>query len=301
MKHFQEYGSKMKKDTVFEGVCTALITPFKGDNIDFSAAEVLIERQISAGVSALVVCGTTGENSTLSDGEHRRMIRFTVDTVKGRVPVIAGTGSNDTRHACEMTHYATEVGADALLTVTPYYNKANEEGLYRSFKKIAESTNLPIILYNVPTRTCVDMSPELCARLCEINNIVGLKEASSSLEKIVYTRHLCKDKLDIYSGNDDLTLPVLSVGGKGVISVLSNLFPDKMCELWNAWLAGERESAAELQTSLSPLMRAMFCDVNPIPVKYAMSLLGLCREDVRLPLFPLDEKRKMLIHSLVYH
>jgi len=289
----------MKKDTVFEGVCTALITPFKGDNVDFDAMEALIERQIGAGVSALVVCGTTGENATLSDGEHRRLIRFTVDTVRGRVPVIAGTGSNDTRHACEMTHYATEVGVSALLTVTPYYNKANEEGLYRSFKKIAESTHLPIILYNVPTRTCVDLSPELCARLCELRNVVGLKEASPSLEKIVYTRHLCGDKLDIYSGNDDLTLPVLSVGGKGVISVLANLYPRKMCELWQAWREGKRERAAEMQTSLSPLMRAMFCEVNPIPVKYAMSLLGLCREDVRLPLFTLDEKKKERIRSLL--
>ncbi len=289
----------MKKDTVFEGACTALITPFKGDNVDFDAMEALIERQIGAGVSALAVCGTTGENATLSDGEHRRLIRFTVDTVRGRVPVIAGTGSNDTRHACEMTHYATEVGVNALLTVTPYYNKANEEGLYRSFKKIAESTHLPIILYNVPTRTCVDLSPELCARLCELRNVVGLKEASPSLEKIVYTRHLCGDKLDIYSGNDDLTLPVLSVGGKGVISVLANLYPRKMCELWQAWQEGERERAAEMQTSLSPLMRAMFCEVNPIPVKYAMSLLGLCREDVRLPLFTLDEKKKERIRSLM--
>lgn len=289
----------MKKDTVFEGVCTALITPFKRGNIDFETAEALIERQIDAGVSALAVCGTTGESATLDVGEHRRLIRFTVDTVKGRVPVIAGTGSNDTLHACEMTRYATDVGADALLTVTPYYNKASEEGLYRSFKRIAECTHLPIILYNVPTRTCVDMSPELYARLSEIENVVGLKEASSSLEKTVYTRFLCGDKLDIYSGNDDLTLPVLSVGGKGVISVLSNLYPRKMCELWQAWREGRRETAAEMQTLLSPLMRAMFCEVNPIPVKYAMSLLGLCKEDVRLPLYYLDEKKKEHIRSLV--
>lgn len=289
----------MKKDMVFEGVCTALITPFKGGSIDFSAAERLIERQISAGINALVVCGTTGENATLRDGEHRRLIKFTVDTVGGRVPVIAGTGSNDTRHAQEMSRYAADVGADALLTVTPYYNKANEEGMYRSFRAIAESVHLPIILYNVPTRTCVDASPELYARLSEIDNIVGLKEASSSMEKVIYTRHLCGEKLTLYSGNDDLTLPMLAIGGKGVISVLSNLYPQRMCALYTAWKQGDTEEAERLQTELCPLMRAMFCDVNPIPVKYAMSRLGLCREDVRLPLYPMSEEKKTALRALL--
>lgn len=289
----------MKKDIVFEGVCTALITPFKGGSIDFTAAERLIERQIGAGINALVVCGTTGESATLRDGEHRRLIKFSVDIVGGRVPVIAGTGSNDTRHAQEMSRYAADVGADALLTVTPYYNKANEEGMYRSFRAIAESVHLPIILYNVPTRTCVDVSPALYARLCEIENIVGLKEASSSMEKVIYTKHLCKDKLSIYSGNDDLTLPMLAVGGKGVISVLSNLYPERMCALYDAWKQGRTEEAASLQTELCPLMRAMFCDVNPIPVKYAMSQLGLCREDVRLPLYPMSEEKKAIVRSLI--
>ncbi len=289
----------MKKDMVFEGVCTALVTPFKGGSIDFAAAERLIERQIRAGVNALAVCGTTGENATLRDGEHRRLIKFTVDTVGGRVPVIAGTGSNDTRHACEMSRYATDVGADALLTVTPYYNKANEEGMYRSFRTIAESVHLPIILYNVPTRTCVDASPALYARLCETDNIVGLKEASSSLEKIIYTRHLCGDRLAIYSGNDDLTLPILAVGGKGVISVLSNLYPERMCSLYSAWNKGNTSEAERLQRELCPLMRAMFCDVNPIPVKYAMSVLGLCREDVRLPLYPMSEEKKAALRALI--
>lgn len=288
----------MKKDKVFEGVCTALITPFKGDSIDFTTAEALIERQINARVDALLVCGTTGENATLRDGEHRRLIRFTVDAVRGRVPVIAGTGSNDTRHAIEMSRYAADVGADALLTVTPYYNKANEEGIYRSFRAIADSVHIPIILYNVPTRTCVDMSPELCKRLSEIPNVAGLKEASSSMEKALYTRHLCGDALPLYSGNDDLTLPMLSIGASGVISVLSNLYPNEMCALYSAWKTGDTAEAGRIQTELCPIMRAMFRDVNPIPVKYAMSLAGLCAEDVRLPLWPMSEDKKEYIRSL---
>ena len=289
----------MKKDKIFEGVCTALVTPFKDNCIDYETMGKLIERQINAGVNALVVCGTTCENATLSDGEHKRLIRFTVETVSGRVPVIAGTGSNDTRHACEMSRYAADVGADALLTVTPYYNKANEDGLYHSFRTIAETVSLPIILYNVPTRTCVDLSPGVCSRLSEIHNIVALKEASPSLEKAIYTRHLCKDGLTLYSGNDDLTLPMLSIGAKGVISVLSNLMPKEMCALYRAWERNERDKAEELQIELCPIMRAMFCDVNPIPLKYAMSRLGLCSETVRLPLFTLSEEKKKIIDNLI--
>lgn len=288
----------MKKEPVFRGVCTALITPMRGDAIDFECMEALIERQIAAGVDALAVCGTTGEAPTLSPAEHRRLIRFTVEAVRGRLPVIAGTGSNDTRHAIETSIYAASAGADALLTVTPYYNKTTPEGLVRSFTAIADATPLPVILYNVPTRTCVDIPPEVYARLCRHGRIVAAKEASPSMEKSVYTRHLCGDALTLYSGNDDLTLPMLAIGAQGVISVLSNLLPQEMCAMWHAWEAGDTAAAGEKQCELSPIMRAMFCEVNPTPLKYAMSTLGLCSPDVRLPLVPPTEENKATLREL---
>lgn len=288
----------MKKEPVFRGICTALITPMRGDAIDFECMESLIERQIAAGVNALAVCGTTGEAPTLSPAEHRRLIRFTVERVQGRLPVIAGTGSNDTRHATEMSIYAAKAGADALLTVTPYYNKTTPEGLVRSFTAIADATPLPVILYNVPTRTCVDIPPEVYATLCRHERIVAAKEASPSMEKAVYTRHLCGDELTLYSGNDDLTLPMLAIGAQGVISVLSNLFPHRMCALWHAWEAGDTAAARDTQCELAPIMRAMFCEVNPTPLKYAMSTLGLCAPDVRLPLVPPTEENKATLREL---
>ncbi len=289
----------MKKEPIFRGVCTALCTPFRETSIDFEAMEEQIERQITAGVAALAVCGTTGENATLTDAEHKRLIRFAVERVRGRIPLIAGTGSNDTAHAIEMSRYAADVGADALLTVTPYYNKTSQEGLYRSFIAIADAVNCPIILYNVPSRTCVDTSPETYARLSEHPNIVGVKEASPSLAKVIKTRRLCADALTVYSGNDDLTLPLLAVGAQGVISVVSNLIPERMCSLYDAWAIGDVEGAAEQQIALEPLMAAMFCEVNPVPVKYAMSLMGLCREDVRLPLCAPDRTNREKIGTLL--
>lgn len=290
----------MKKEPIFRGVCTALITPFKENVIDFKTFEALLERQIAAGVAAVAVCGTTGENATLTDPEHKRLIRHAVECAAGRVPVIAGTGSNDTNHAIEMSKYACDAGADALLVVTPYYNKASQEGLIKSYTAIADSVNKPLVLYNVPFRTCVDLSPSTCEALSHHPNIVALKEASPSLSKAIQTLHLCGDKLDIYAGSDELTLPMLAVGGLGVVSVLSNLIPEKMCALCSAWFDGKTKEAASLQTELCPLMSAMFCDISPVPLKYAMSLTGLCAEDVRLPLCAMNDRNKQNMRELLH-
>ncbi len=287
----------MIKETIFEGVGTALVTPFINDTIDFNAFERLIERQIKAKVPAVIVCGTTGESATLTNEEHRRVIRFACETAKGRIKVIAGTGSNDTRHSIKMSMYACEAGADALLVVSPYYNKATGEGLIRSYTAIANAVKKPIIIYNVPSRTCVDISPQVYAALCSHPNIYAVKEASSSVSKISEIINQCGDGFDIYSGNDDLTLPLLSLGAKGVISVLSNILPEQMNELCAAFARADLAEARRIHLTLAPLMRAMFCEVNPIPVKYAMSRMGLCRADVRLPLCEISETAKARVDA----
>ena len=279
----------MKKVTVFEGVCTALITPFINDIVDFDSLGKLIERQIDAKIPAVAVCATTGESATLTSEEHRRVIRFACECAKGRIKIIAGTGSNDTRHAVKMSMYACEAGADALLVVSPYYNKATQAGLIKSYTAIADASSVPIIIYNVPTRTCVDISPETYAALCRHPRISAVKEASPYVSKISEIRNLCGNYLDIYSGNDDLTLPLLSLGAKGAVSVISNILPEKMNEMCRAFFENDMVKAREIHLSLAPLMRALFCEVNPIPVKYAASRLGLCHADVRLPLCEISD------------
>lgn len=279
----------MIKETIFEGVGTALVTPFINDTVDFDTLERLIERQIKAKIPAIIVCGTTGESATLTNEEHRRVIRFACECAKGRIKVIAGTGSNDTRHSVKMSMYACDVGADALLVVSPYYNKATDEGLIKSYTAIANAAKKPVIIYNVPSRTCVDISPRVYATLCTHPNIYAVKEASSSVSKISEIMNICGDGLNIYSGNDDLTLPLLSLGAKGVISVISNILPERMNELFRMFSSGDIAGARRVHLSLAPLMRALFCEVNPIPVKYAMSRMGLCRADVRLPLCEISE------------
>lgn len=287
------------KNTVFTGAATALITPFKNGHIDYEAFEKILEIQISGGISALVVSGTTGEGSTLTDSEHRELIKFAVEKVAGRVPVIAGTGSNDTAYAIDLSKYACEVGADALLLVTPYYNKATQEGLYQSFKLIAESVDKPCILYNVPSRTGCNILPATAARLAEVSNIVGIKEASGDISQIAELARVCGDKLDIYSGNDNQIVPIMSLGGKGVISVLSNVLPGETNDICTRFFEGDVTGALERQLHYLPLIDALFSEVNPIPAKAAMAAMGMCENSLRLPLTPMSEGKAAKLYELM--
>ncbi|TCJ20032.1 4-hydroxy-tetrahydrodipicolinate synthase [Rubrobacter taiwanensis] len=272
---------------MFRGVFTALITPFRNGEVDVEALENLVELQIRNGVSGLVPCGTTGETPTLSEEEDRLVISTVVRAADGRVPVIAGTGSNSTASAVKYTKMAEEVGADASLQVAPYYNKPTQEGLYRHFAAVAESTELSIILYNIPGRTGVAISPETMARLAEIPNVAGVKDSTLSMSVVSDIRRLCGEEFVILSGDDPMTLPVISLGGAGVISVVSNIAPGAVSEMVDAALSGDFARARELHYELLPLFRALFIETNPIPVKTAASLLGLCSDEMRLPLMPM--------------
>ncbi len=283
------------KHTLFSGAATAIITPMTPAGVDYETLARLIEFQISGGISALVVTGTTGEASTLTTEEHRKVIRFAIEKVAGRVPVIAGTGSNDTSYAIEDSICACEAGADGLLLVAPYYNKATQNGLYQHFKAIADAVTKPIILYNVPSRTGSNIKPETVAKLAEHPMVVGIKEASGDLSQVAKIAQLCGDKIDIYSGNDDQILPVLSLGGKGVISVLSNLLPGETDAMCQKFFAGDVKGARELQLRYLPLVHLLFSEVNPIPVKAAMSSMGFGENYLRLPLTPMEEKNRMCL------
>ena len=277
---------------LFTGCATALITPFRGGRIDKSAYLRLLQEQIEGGVDALVVAGTTGESPTLTDDEKKWLFTITVEEVvtSGRqIPVIAGTGSNNTRRAVELSQLAEDCGCHGLLVVTPYYNKASEDGLIAHYEAITAATTLPVIPYHVPSRTGCKMSPAACKKLASLPRIVGLKDATGDLSFTARVASLCGDSLPLYSGNDDLTLPILSLGGAGVISVVSNLCPEAMTRLCRLWREGKTAEARALQLSLIPLCDALFCEVNPIPVKAAMEMLGLCTAEVRLPLSPADE------------
>ena len=276
------------KKTVFTGAATAIITPFKNDKIDYEKFKELIDWQIAEGIDAIVVCGTTGEASTLSDDEHKDAITFAVNTVAGRVPVIAGTGSNDTAYAIELTQHAASVGADAVLVVTPYYNKATQNGLIKMFTSIADASTIPVILYNVPSRTGCNILPATAAKLAEHENIVAIKEASGNISQIAELAHLVGDKMDIYSGNDDQITPILSLGGKGVISVLSNPMPRATSKICHDFFEGRHKEAVKAQLDLLPFISALFSEVNPIPVKCAMSHMGFCENSLRLPLTEME-------------
>ena len=284
------------KNTVFTGVATAIVTPLTPDGIDFEAFGRLIDWQIEQGVNAIVAAGTTGEGSTLTDEEHRAVIKFTVDRVAGRIPVIAGTGSNDTAYAIELTKYACDAGADAMLVVSPYYNKATQKGLIASLTAIADASTTPVILYNVPSRTGCNILPATAAALAEHPNIVAMKEASGNISQIAELAALTRGKMDIYSGNDDQIVPVLSLGGKGVISVLSNVLPSETVEICDRFFRGDVAGSAELQLDLLALTNALFCEVNPIPVKAAVSAMGFGENILRLPLTPMesDNEKKLL-------
>ncbi|MBE6529461.1 MAG: 4-hydroxy-tetrahydrodipicolinate synthase [Ruminococcaceae bacterium] len=283
------------KNTVFEGVATAIITPLNENGVDYEAFGRLIDWQIDCGVNAIVAAGTTGEGSTLTDEEHRAVLKFCVDRVAGRVPVIAGTGSNDTAYAIDLTKYACGIGADAMLLVTPYYNKATQNGLITSFRAIADASTKPCILYNVPSRTGCNLLPATVAALAEHPNIVGIKEASGNISQIAQIAALCKGKLDLYSGNDDQIVPILSLGGKGVISVLSNPLPRETVAICDLFRAGKVKESADLQLKLLPLVDALFMEVNPIPVKAAMAAMGYGENYVRLPLTPMEQAHEKVL------
>ena len=287
------------KNTVFTGAATAIVTPMTASGVDYEQFGRLIDWQIAEGIDAIVVAGTTGEASTLSDDEHKEVIRYCVERVAGRVPVIAGTGSNDTAYAIELTKYAGEVGADAVLLVTPYYNKATQNGLIKFFTDIADASSVPCILYNVPSRTGCNIAPATVAALAEHPNIVAIKEASGNISQIAQIAHLCGDKMDIYSGNDDQIVPVLSLGGKGVISVLSDLMPAATSKMCHDYLEGNTAAATEAQLRLLPLIDALFCEVNPIPAKAAMAKMGFGENYLRLPLTPMEPQNEEKLFALM--
>lgn len=278
---------------IFEGSAAAVITPMDNDgNIDFSAMERLLDFQLENHTDGIVVNGTTGESAVLSDEERLQIIAFTIKHIGGRIPVIAGTGSNCTAHAVRLSKETEALGADALLVVTPYYNKASQQGLQEHFTAIADSVKLPIILYNVPGRTGVNISPETCRKLSGHPNIQAIKEAGGDISRVAKIASLCRNDLDIYSGNDDQTVPVLSLGGKGVISVLANIMPKEMHEMCRLFLDGKTAESAGMQLELLDLMNALFCEVNPIPVKAALNLMGFCKESYRLPLTPMGSAER---------
>lgn len=287
------------KNTVFRGAATAIVTPLNKDGIDYEQFARLIEWQIAEGIDAIVAVGTTGEGSTLTDKEHKDAIKFCVEQVRGRVPVIAGTGSNDTQYAIDLTLYACEVGADAMLLVTPYYNKATQKGMIESFKAVADVSTKPCILYNVPSRTGCNLTPASVAVLAEHPNIVAIKEASGNISQIAEIAALAGDKIDIYSGNDDQIVPILSLGGIGVISVLSNVMPRATSDMCKKFFDGDIAGARKLQLDLLPLVNALFCEVNPIPVKAAVSAMGYCENYLRLPLTPMEKQNEEKLIALM--
>jgi len=277
------------KKTIFTGAATAIITPFKDGNVDYASLEKIIEFQIKGGIDAIVVCGTTGESSTLSDDEHREVIDFAVKKINGRVPVIAGTGSNDTVYAVDLTKHAVHSGVDAVLVVTPYYNKATQAGLVKHYNVIADASEKPVMVYNVPSRTGVNIKPETYFKLSQHENIVAIKEANGDISSVAQTMSLCGNNIDLYSGNDDQITPILSLGGKGVISVLSNVLPYETSQICKTFFNGDVEKSRKLQLEYLKLINLLFCEVNPIPVKSAMALLGYCGNEIRMPLSNMEE------------
>lgn len=283
------------KEILFKGVGTAIATPFTDRGINFEEFGKLLEFQIEKGVNAIIVCGTTGESATMSLDEKKELLNFTVDRVQRRIPIIAGTGSNCTSSAIELSQYAESIGIDGLLIVTPYYNKTTQNGLISHYSKIAESVSLPIILYNVPSRTGVNISPETCFELSKISNIVAIKEASGDISQVAKIAHLCGDNLNIYSGNDDQILPVLSIGGIGVISVLSNIAPKYTCEMVESFFEGNYYISKRMQLKALPLIKSLFSEVNPIPVKHALNLKGYNFGIPRLPLVTLNKEHSEIL------
>ena len=288
------------KHTIFEGTATAIVTPMKDDlSVDYEAFGRLIDFQIESSVNAIVAVGTTGESATLEYSEQKDVIRFAVERTAGRIPVIAGAGTNNTLHVLENVRNACEAGADALLVVTPYYNKATQNGLIAHFTAVADASTVPVILYNVPGRTGCNLLPKTVAKLAEHPNIVAIKEASGNMAQFVELMALCGDKIDIYSGEDALNVPIMAMGGKGSISVLSNVIPKESVAMTDACLAGNYAEAAKMQCKFLPLIQALFCEVNPIPAKAAVAAMGFGRENIRMPLSLMeDENRQRLLTEM---
>lgn len=287
------------KKRIFTGCATALVTPLDENGVNFDAYGRLIDWQIEEGVDALVVAATTGEGSTLSDVEHKAVVRYAVERVNGRVPVIAGTGSNDTAYGIQLTQQACDDGVDGVLVVTPYYNKCTQNGLVQMYKEYADASSVPVIVYNVPGRTGVNIAPETYAKLAEFENIVAIKEANNDIASITETMSLVQGELDLYSGNDDQIVPLLSVGGIGVISVLSNVAPRATHDMVAKFMEGDIAGACELQLKYRELVKWLFCEVNPIPVKAAVAAMGFCDDYLRAPLYPMeDDHRASLLECM---
>lgn len=290
------------KNTVFTGAGVALVTPFNEKGVDFDKLGEIIDFQIENGTDSIIVCGTTGEPATMPDEEHLSVIEYAVSRVNGRVPLIAGTGGNDTAHCTRLSVEAQKLGADALLLVTPYYNKTSQKGLQKHFETVADAVSIPMILYNVPSRTGLNISVKCMKELAKHKNIVGLKEASGNLSFTMEMMKECGDMIDIYSGNDDMIVPLLSIGCKGVISVLSNVMPRQTHDICDLYFKGKTEESRKLQLELLDLIKALFVEVNPIPVKTAMNLMGMNVGNLRLPLYDMEDKNlEILKESLKKH
>ena len=285
------------KKTIFTGMATALVTPMTSTGVDYDALGRFIDFQIESGINALVAVGTTGENATLEPEDQTAVIRYTVERAAGQVPVIAGTGTNNTEHVLTNTRNACDVGADAVLVVTPYYNKATQNGLIKHFTTVADASTVPVILYNVPGRTGVNIQPKTVAALAEHPNIVALKEATGNMAQMVELARLCGDKIDIYSGEDGIVVPMMSMGAKGCISVLSNVVPKEAVAMTDAFMAGDLKTAAALQCKLLSLINALFSEVNPIPAKAAVSAMGYGEEHLRLPLTPMEPATRAVLYE----
>ena len=286
------------KNTIFTGMATAIVTPMHTDgSIDYEALSRFVEFQIGSGINGLVVMGTTGENATIEPEDQKKVIAYTVEKVAGRVPVIAGTGTNNTEHVLHNTRNACQVGADAILVVTPYYNKATQNGLITHFTAVADESTLPVILYNVPSRTGCNLLPKTVAKLSEHPNIAAIKEATGSLAQMIEIMHLCGDKIDVYSGEDGLTVPMMAMGAKGTISVLSNVAPRQSVAMTDACLRGDYAAAAKMQCDLLPLISALFSEVNPIPAKAATAAMGFGADALRLPLTSMEEQNRAVLFA----
>ena len=285
--------------SIFKGSGVAIITPFNENGIDYEKLRELLEWHIKESTDAIVICGTTGEATTMTEQEKKDAIKFTVDVVNKRIPVIAGTGSNNTKTSIEMSLYAESVGVDGILVITPYYNKTNAEGLLMHFKAINDAVKTPIILYNVPSRTNMNITPETLLKLSELNNVVAIKEASGDMSQVAKMKALCGDKIDIYSGNDDQIIPILSLGGIGVISVAANIIPKIVHDMCDLYLNGDCFKATKLQLDYLELMNNLFIETNPIPVKTAMNVMGMNVGELRLPLYKMNDKNKeTLVNTL---
>ncbi|KGM97288.1 4-hydroxy-tetrahydrodipicolinate synthase [Clostridium novyi A str. 4552] len=281
--------------TLFKGSGVALITPFKDGKVNFKKLEEILNWHVESGTDAIVICGTTGEASTMTEDERKETIKFTVDTINNRIPVIAGTGSNNTKAAIAMSKWAESIGVDGVLVITPYYNKTTQKGIFEHFKAINDTINIPIILYNVPSRTGLNITPKTLLKLCDLKNIVAIKEASGDFSQLVAMKALCRDKIDLYSGNDDQIVPLLSLGGVGVISVAANIYPKEIHNMCNLYMNGKTNEALKMQLDMLDVINSMFIETNPIPIKTAMNLKGMDVGPLRLPLCDMEENNLAIL------